>query len=231
MIAGMSPNVRVIAWDAPGYGGSTPLPSDHDSACAHADMLKAFCDSFSVRRAHIVGSSWGGALAISFARRHPHYVQSLTLLAPNRCFAWLPAPDREGLRERLLDPGFIFNASKDDFLGMLIAPDSEPLVAERAFALRDQLTETGYQHAVDMMLHTDSLANADKLTAPTIVLTGERDVLAPADDHARPIAKAIQGSEIKQVPECGHLIELECPQTVISAINQQMIQCRSGIEA
>ena len=71
---------RVIAPDLPGFGGSTRKIPDY-SIRAHADYVVELLDSLRVRRAHVVGFSMGGGVAIEIAGRHPERVASLILLS------------------------------------------------------------------------------------------------------------------------------------------------------
>src|ERR1700740_260676 len=82
--AGLSRDYRVIAWNAPGFGGSTPIPG-HDAGIEdYADALEGLWRALRVRRlAALVGSSWGSIVALAFARRYPALVGSLVLSAPN----------------------------------------------------------------------------------------------------------------------------------------------------
>ncbi|MEO5822229.1 MAG: alpha/beta hydrolase [Vicinamibacteraceae bacterium] len=70
----------VIAPDLPGFGGSTRNVPDY-SVDAHAAYVEALLDSLAVPRAHVVGFSMGGGVAIALAARHPERVASLTLLS------------------------------------------------------------------------------------------------------------------------------------------------------
>ncbi|MFF3640928.1 alpha/beta fold hydrolase [Streptomyces sp. NPDC002564] len=69
---------RVIRYDARGYGRS-PAPT---AAYSLVEDLIAVLDHFGVARAVLVGSSMGGATAISLALRDPARVASLALVVP-----------------------------------------------------------------------------------------------------------------------------------------------------
>jgi pimeloyl-ACP methyl ester carboxylesterase len=70
----------VIAPDLPGFGDSTRAVPDY-SVHAHAAYLDAFLAALHEPRAHVVGFSMGGGVAIALAARHPERVASLTLLS------------------------------------------------------------------------------------------------------------------------------------------------------
>src|SRR6188472_1610646 len=67
---------KVIAWDAPGCGGSsTPPPTFAMSDYAH--VLEGFIDALGIAPAHLVGNSFGGTLALELAIRRPDLVKSI----------------------------------------------------------------------------------------------------------------------------------------------------------
>src|ERR1700730_8283304 len=57
--AGLSRDFHVIAWNAPGFGGSSPIPGHNASIDDYADALEAFLRALRVGRVSaLVGSSW-----------------------------------------------------------------------------------------------------------------------------------------------------------------------------
>lgn len=71
---------RALAPDLPGFGGSTIRIPDY-SIRAHAAMTLQLLDSLGIERAHVVGFSLGGGVALEMVRADPARVASLTLLS------------------------------------------------------------------------------------------------------------------------------------------------------
>lgn len=71
---------RVITLDLPGFGHSTADVSDY-SIRAHADYALQLMDALGVERAHLVGFSMGGGVALNLIDRAPDRALSLTLLS------------------------------------------------------------------------------------------------------------------------------------------------------
>lgn len=71
----------VYAPDLPGHGGSQKEVGAGDVP-ALAEKLRAFLDAVGIGKAHLVGHSLGGGVALELALSHPDRVASLTLLAP-----------------------------------------------------------------------------------------------------------------------------------------------------
>jgi pimeloyl-ACP methyl ester carboxylesterase len=75
-------NRRVILFDLPGFASqSWPDRYTDLSAEGYADITFAILDELNIDRAHIVGWSNGGAVALHMADEHPDRVASVTLLA------------------------------------------------------------------------------------------------------------------------------------------------------
>ncbi len=94
----LSANRRVLALDLPGHGGSTQDVGD-GSLEGLAGWLGRALDALEVERAHLVGHSMGGALAVLLALAAPERAASLSLLA---CAGLSPVFDRD-LLLRMLD--------------------------------------------------------------------------------------------------------------------------------
>ncbi|MBA3518814.1 MAG: acetoin dehydrogenase dihydrolipoyllysine-residue acetyltransferase subunit [Rhizobiales bacterium] len=71
----------VYAIDLPGHGGSTKTVGDA-SAAGLATTVLGYMEAAGIARAHLVGHSLGGAIAVEIARRAPDRVAALTLISP-----------------------------------------------------------------------------------------------------------------------------------------------------
>jgi len=79
---------RVIAPALPGFGGSAPAPEATDVA-AFGRWVAHFLDAMNVRgRVLVIGHSFGGGVAISFAHAHPRRVRGLVLVNSIGASAW-----------------------------------------------------------------------------------------------------------------------------------------------
>jgi len=71
-------NVRVLAFDRPGYGASTRLPGRGISAVV--DDAAELLDRLELGAVHVAGGSGGGPHVLAFAARHPDRVRAATVL-------------------------------------------------------------------------------------------------------------------------------------------------------
>src|SRR5215207_5868807 len=74
----LSDEFTVVAWDAPGYGGSSDPPEGFRLS-DFADCLAASIGALGLGRPHVLGMSFGGGLALELYRRHPMLPMTLVL--------------------------------------------------------------------------------------------------------------------------------------------------------
>lgn len=218
VLAALPGHLRAIAWDAPGFGGSMPLGAASPSAEDYVGHLLAFANRLGIDRFHLVGSSWGAMIAAAVAAAAPARVESLGLLVPNAGLGAVPEPMRSEALAVLAAPDLVLDAAPAAFAAMLTAPGSDPLVTTLAGTLKDQTMREGYAQAVAMLGATDTLAIARRIAAPTLVLAGSEDGLAPPEQHSIPVSRAIAGSRFEMLPGCGHLLKIEAPGRVASLL-------------
>lgn len=203
---------RVIAWDAPGYGGSEPLARDRPGADDHADALAALLRALGVSGAVILGHSLGALMGAALARRHPNLVRALALADPATGSACLPdapwpAPVAERLRE-LTAMGA--EAFAEERAPRLCAPGAKPEVVEAVAAAMAAVRLPGYAQACSVLARGDLLSAVSGLTLPGLVFCGAMDAVVPPE-KARAVAAAWPGAVYEEVPGIGHAGYVEDP--------------------
>jgi pimeloyl-ACP methyl ester carboxylesterase len=94
-------DVRVIAWNAPGYGRSAPLSVAAPKASDYAVSLDAMLTALNVERCVLVGHSLGALMASAFVAAYPERVARLVLLSPALGYGAKPEKSAEVLQQRL----------------------------------------------------------------------------------------------------------------------------------
>ena len=224
---------RVILIDRAGMGWSERRGRRGSSPAYQAAMLRDVLDEFGVARAVVVGHSWGGALAASFALDHPRRVAGIVLLAPplypfNRSMT--------GLYTLFATPvaGWLYART-------LALPLSLPFIGmAMGSAFLPQLPPRGYlkQTAALLLLRPATfLANArdvadlraflgkeakrhGTITVPTIVMTGSRDMVVAPRRHAMPFAEAVPTAKLVVLPGIGHMLHHMAADRVIAEIEE-----------
>lgn len=217
---------RVIAPDNPGFGESAkPLRAYH--AEFFAEWVVGLMDRLGIRRAHLVGNSMGGRIALEVALRSPERVDRLALFAPAVAFRKLRqfAPLVRALRPELgavpltLPRAAVIRGAREIFS----RPDRLPEVWFEAAAdefLRVFHTLRGrialFSAARQIYLDTPFgeagfWARLAQLSRPALFIWGDRDILVPAG-FARHVEEALPKARSVVLQDCGHVPQFELPE-------------------
>jgi len=210
----LSARRRVIAWDAPGYGGSTALPMDAPDADDYADALLALLDALGVDRMHLVGHSLGAIHALRFAIRHPGRILGLTLASPAAGHARLPEAERIRLRDaRLADLAALGVAGMAIKRGPRLLSDAATEAQRQAVIdTMSMLRPDGFTQAVKLLTVADTKADLARLPAsvPVQVVHGEHDVVT-TPGSIREVASVRPDIPVKVIARAGHACYIEQP--------------------
>lgn len=217
---------RVLAWDAPGYGGSQPLPGDAPSTEDYARALARLLDALGVRSALIGTNSWGTPTGVAFARLFPQCVRALVLGGPAAGWGSLPRQEREKrVAERLARVAALgMQKMREEDSAELVAPGTR---AEVIGWIRgaEGLHPEGYAQAARMLAAADVPREIAAVACPVTVVAGELDRRTPPETNAKRIAAAAPGSRLVMVPNCGHLPHLEHPE----AFNAEVLRVQKSV--
>jgi pyruvate dehydrogenase E2 component (dihydrolipoamide acetyltransferase) len=207
----LAAKATVYALDLPGHGQSTKTLGDA-SGEGLARTFAAFMDSLGIARAHLVGHSMGGALALRMARDHPDRVASLSLISPAGLGPEIDAAYIDG---------FVAATSRRELKPLLERLFADPTLVSRhlvdevlKYKRLDGVTDALRAIAVAQFpagQQRDILAGA--VTAggpPVLVIWGEQDRVIPAAHAA-----ALSGrAHIEILARAGHMAHMEQPARV-----------------
>jgi pimeloyl-ACP methyl ester carboxylesterase len=214
-IAAFAPKFRVVAWDAPGYGGSSELAAAHPTASDYADALERFLAGRGIDKCHLLGHSLGCLIAARFAATRPQRALSLTLCSIAGGHARLPADERQ----KLLDQR-IGDVARLGPLGMakqraprLLGPAAPRDALDRLIDTMGAVQPHGYGQAARMLSTGDIAADIARLprSLPGQVIYGDADVITPPA-RIEEIAKPWSGASVHVIPGAGHALYLEQPE-------------------
>lgn len=215
-IAALSDRYRAIAWNAPGYGESTPPQKQSPQAVDYAHALAGFLDALSVTRCHLVGHSLGTLMAASFAANYGDRVMSLTLCGASAGLGNAPDKATAMLRERLDDLERLGPRQMAEKRGpRLLGPNATPAMIREVINIQAAaVTPDGYARAARMLANADIFLDLARLRVglPVQVLYGEDDAIT-TPDHCRTIAAACK-VPAHGVAKAGHALYLENPEDV-----------------
>jgi len=200
---------RVIAWDAPGFGGSDCVPAD---AVCFSDTLLALMDYLDVKSMMLTGHSMGGIVAGTFAGRHPDRVSALTL----SCTHWggtVPhdAPLGAGYQARVDSlksiPPQEYGQQRAT---AMLAHDTPSETIRLTASIAAETRADGLEIAARMLQEADTRNHLAKLTMPVCVVSGEHDPVVRAATSSELAAMIPQSTHVI-IPRAGHAPYLEHP--------------------
>jgi pimeloyl-ACP methyl ester carboxylesterase len=207
----LTPSYAVHAAERPGHGRTPDREGPFSYADAVADTL-AYLDAVGLGDAHLVGYSDGAIIGLMLALDHPERVRSLVAISAN------------------IDPsGFV---SEDRYARAV--PTELVEITDREYA---ELSPDGPDHAdaVAAKLHAMWTAEPNipaaaltSVTAPTLVLAGQHDMVAL--EHTALIADTIPGAELGVVPGTSHLLVMERPE-LIGQLVREFLDARDPAQA
>src|SRR5918998_4649515 len=212
-LEGLADRYHLIAFDNRGTG-RTSLPEEPLSATTMADDAGALLRALEIPSAHVVGFSMGSAIAQELALRHPRLVRSLVLVStyarPDALWRfqldfwrWLVevAPSERAFFEAFFTWVYTPRAHADGTVGQLV---------EEALAFPHKQSVEAFQAQVDVCFTHDTVDRLPEIAAPTLVLSGELDILLPPR-FGRSVAAGIPNARFEVMPGEAHQPFQEVP--------------------
>ncbi len=222
-VAALAGRYTVHALDLPGFGASDKPALGAYNAPWFAAAVVGYMDAMAIERAHLIGNSMGGRVAIEVGFRAPERVQSLSLLAPALAFrrrqlaplVRLLRPELavipHALRERVV---------RDQFWGLFARPERlDPAAADvavdefcrlyRSRSARVAFFAAARNIYLDEPYGEDGFyARLSRLAPPALFIWGDQDRIIPAG-FSRHVEEALPSAEQVILPECGHVPQVE----------------------
>lgn len=208
-------DLRVLAWDAPGYGQSTPVGPAHPVASDYAECLWAWLDALGACDALVlVGHSLGCLMAASAARLQPARVARLVLLSPARGYGDAPAAEREDKRhtrlaslQRLGPEGMAAARA-----AAMLSPTATPEQVEAVRQTMAQVQVAGYTQASHLLAQGVLARDLAQWPGPLTVASGQADTITPPAACQQLAQQA--GVVWRTLGAVGHACPLEAPDAV-----------------
>jgi len=222
---------RLVFLDRPGQGysesfeGSNHIPTQTSSISLLMDELK-------IKKAIIVGHSFGGAIASTFAVLYPEKTTGLVLLAPvthpwhtgvdwhydlgdTPILGWLFSKTIAPIAGHFIYPGAIKR---------LFLPNEKPDDYETKSATKlALLPENFHSNAKDIARvhkHVEEFKNRyQEITAPTHIYHGDKDKIVSLEIHSiNGLSKDIKGSELFILNGVGHKPDYVASDQIVQSI-------------
>ena len=219
-------NFTVYAPDVVGFGytaSPTGFVYDLDSWTTH---LVGFLDALSIEKAHIIGNSFGGALALAMSARHPERVDRLVLMGS----VGISFPITEGL-----ETVWGYEPSLEAMAGLMnvFAYDRALVTSDLIESRYKASIRPGVQERFTAMFpaprqrRLDALATPEEdsaaIAAHAIIVHGRDDQVIPLDVGLR-LHKLLRHSEMHIFGECGHWTQVERADAFCELINAFLLR-------
>jgi 3-oxoadipate enol-lactonase/4-carboxymuconolactone decarboxylase len=200
--------LRVLRFDLPGHGAS-PATTTPFTFAEVADAVVRLVDETGGGRFHYAGVSFGGAVGIELALRHPDRVLSLGIFNSDARIG-----NAEGWSERAQQvrtqgtPSLVGATPARWFAPGFI--EREPHESSRTLVELSETDDESYALCCEALAGFDRSADVGGIRVPTIVVSGEGDpVTTPADLQS--LAARIPGARYVEIGDASHLAALEQP--------------------
>jgi 3-oxoadipate enol-lactonase len=228
----LAKHYRVVRFD---FRGQLMAPGEAPrDAGEHVDDVVALLDELAIDRAHLVATSFGGAVAAMTAARHPERVRSLASLASADGFDDVMADEVARWRRGCVD------SLEGEDRG-LISDVLEPVVYSAGWlachrAERSQrraqiaaLPEAWFEGLIGLLDSTDSVVLADELGSircPALIVAAELDGFIPIE-RTRALAEGIAGARFEVIEGAGHAVVVEQHRRVVELCLEFLETARS----
>jgi 3-oxoadipate enol-lactonase len=213
-VPALSTKFRVVLVDNRDAGRSSKASHPYRIADM-ADDLAGLLDALGIAQSHLLGLSMGGMIALEFALRHADRLDRLVLTGtgaaparaavdPIRIWSWVKANNTTG--DVFGGQQFVSLFSTSFLRNHQAVRDTADLLASNP----NPMTPQAYQRQADAYGQFDALDRLGAITAPTLVVAGEQDLLTPPW-IAREVAAAIPGARFELIRGDGssHVLLIE----------------------
>jgi pimeloyl-ACP methyl ester carboxylesterase len=182
----------VIGVEMQGHGRTADIPRQITPAALASDVV-ALLDHLGIDRAHVLGHSLGGAVALELAVNHPTRVRSVVPISASVRI--------DGMHEDLMDPSRHATSTR--------LPTAQDFADFREAYLRlsphpehfDEFLASLSQSAADLQGWSDEQLAG--ITAPTLIVQGDHDFVTV--EHAALMQQLIPGAKLAVLPNTTHM--------------------------
>ena len=231
MIPGLAEQFQVISIDNRGSGRSDKPAGPYTAQMLAADVI-GLLDELGAAKAHIVGHSMGGFIAQALAIDYPERVDRLVLSATN-----FGGPHHIPITPPVMAVLTDVSGDPIERLRRGIAISTAPGFAESnaefveswlQYRVAHPIDPAGYQAqlAIGLGLLSEAASFEHKLgrvTAPTLLLFGEHDVVVPPG-NAELLAAKLPHARVEILPNAGHVFPFETPEAANRAITRFLLE-------
>jgi pimeloyl-ACP methyl ester carboxylesterase len=218
-IHALAEEFTVVAWDAPGAGGS-PDPPEGFGMDDYADCFAAFLKALRIVPAHLVGLSFGGALVLATFHRHRGVASSLALVSGYA--GWIGSLGSADAQQRLARSLEVSKLPPEEF-ATAMAPSmfSPSAKAEVVAPFVDSVraSRPGGFRAMARASAEDQSHVLPEIDVPTLLLYADHDLRAPVT-VGEAMHAVVPESQLVVLQGPGHVSSVEAPDEVTAELRR-----------
>lgn len=204
---------RVIAPDMAGFGYTSTRPGATHDIDLWVGQLIALLDALGLDRVAVVGNSFGGAIALHLATRHPERVSRIVLMGtvgvpfkmtPGLEKVWGYEPSISEMKELLGIFAYNQDIATDELAELRYRASTRAGVHERFAAL----FPAPRQRWIDFLAVEPGKLRA--IDQPTLVIHGRDDQVIPLETSQK-LSSLIRHARLEVIDCCGHWVQIEYP--------------------
>lgn len=201
---------RTIAYDIRGHGESD-FGDGQFLIEFFVDDLIGLMDYLRIEKVVLVGLSMGGYIALRVVERNPERILALAL-----CDTKSDADSNEAKIKRARQINIIkisgIHRFADDFLKAIFAENTFLRMPDTIEMIKKIIVKTSPLSLASTLIalaaRTDTTPALSRIKVPTLILTGEKDLLTTPEDAAK-MQQLIPNSGMHIIPDAAHMSNLE----------------------
>jgi pimeloyl-ACP methyl ester carboxylesterase len=211
VLPALGENFHVVAPDMVGFGYSDRPQGVHYSLDTWADQTLGVMDALGIEKAHLVGNSFGGGIALRLATQHPDRVGKLVLMGS----MGVDFPITEGL-----DAVWGYDGTLEGMKSVMgyFAYDQSLTSGDLAQARFEGATQPGFQEAFSSMFPAPRQRWVESMTVPekeisalphrTLIVHGREDKVIPLSNSYK-LEELLDNADLSVFSHCGHWSMIE----------------------
>lgn len=232
---------RVTIFDRPGLGYTPALADNHVTLDQQTDLLVAAARGLEVENPIVVGQSFGGAVLMNWAVRHPDFIAGAVDLA-GATHTWPGGRDLfyRLLAQPVLGPvmahlvaAWVPHGYVRAQIANVFAPNEMPegyadYIGPGMVLLPETFTANAQQRHQLYDILPAQMARYPGVEVPVEILHGEADTIVGVNIHSVPLSNEVQDATLTTLPGVGHMPQHAAQDAVIAAIDRAAL--RAGVK-
>lgn len=226
----LSQKMQLVYFDHRGQGRSARGAKETYTLDNNVEDMEALRQHLGLDQIVVIGASYGGMVALTYASRYPKNVSHLIAIVTVPDYRFLErakailaewgTEEQKAIAQRLWDGNFeneeqlreYFNVMRSRY-SITFDPDSPPKAWDRAILSPDAINVAfgGFLRTYDVR------GELHKITAPTLVIGARHDWICPPE-FSEEIASAIPNADLRIFENSGHSIRADEPEALLDAI-------------